>query len=106
MSATHNYRPLAERYIRLLKLPEFSQLEAESDLVEVSLDVAPPYETVSYVWGEQNKSCVLNFRSGTSVFVTPTLHITLAQIRSHCKTGYLWVDQVRWLAMERKEKRR
>ena len=90
----HEYKSLAARHIRLLKLPEASQCEEAPILVDVSLDALPPYETMSYVWGEQDKSCVFELGSGKSVLITPTLRTTLTRIRPHCQTGYLWVDQV------------
>jgi hypothetical protein len=76
--AHHEYKPLAERYIRLLKLPEPSQPREEPVLVDVPLDASPPYETISYVWGEQDKPYDFEFGSGRSVNITPTLRTTLA----------------------------
>lgn len=101
--AYHEYKALAERHIRLLKLPETSQCEELLILVEVSLDAPPPYETISYVWGEQDKSCVYELGSGKSVLITPTLRTTLTRIRPHCQTGYLWVDQVRQCSTKQTE---
>lgn len=98
--ARHEYKSLAERHIRLLKLPEASRYDEKPTLVHVSLHTAPAYETVSYVWGEQDKSCVFELGSGTSVDITPTLRTTLARIWPHCQTGYLWVDQVGGLTLE------
>jgi len=95
-TATYAYKPLAARRIRLLKLPKNvdSQCEEGPALVDVSLDTPPAYETVSYVWGEQIKSCLFNFSFGTSVPVTPTLRTTIERLRPHCQTCYLWVDQL------------
>ncbi|CAG5139407.1 uncharacterized protein ALTATR162_LOCUS481 [Alternaria atra] len=93
-SASHAYKPLAERRIRLLQLPDDSWCDGAPALVDVSLDTPPSYETVSYVWGEQIKSSVFNFSSGASVFVTPTLRSALERLRPHCQTHYLWVDQL------------
>jgi len=101
--AHHKYKALAERHIRLLKLPEAPQCEEHLILVDVPLDAAPPYETISYVWGEQDKSCVLTLGSGKSVNITPTLRTTLTRIRPHCQTGHLWVDQVRHYTIEHTE---
>lgn len=103
MPNSHEYKPLSERYIRLLKLPETAQPSQEPDIVEVSLEAAPPYETISYVWGEQEKSCVFELGSGKSVLITPTLRTTLTRICPHCQTGYLWVDQVRQYTTEQME---
>ncbi|OAG20515.1 HET-domain-containing protein [Alternaria alternata] len=95
-TATYAYKPLAARRIRLLKLPKDidSQCQQAPALVDVSLDTPPAYETVSYVWGEQIKSCLFNFSFGTSVAVTPTLRTTIERLRPHCQTCYLWVDQL------------
>ncbi|CAN9414630.1 unnamed protein product [Alternaria alternata] len=95
-TATYGYKPLAARRIRLLKLPKNvdSQCEEAPALVDVSLDTPPAYETVSYVWGEQIKSCLFTFSFGTSVLVTPTLRTTIERLRPHCQTCYLWVDQL------------
>ncbi|CAN9221739.1 unnamed protein product [Alternaria alternata] len=95
-TVTYAYKPLAARRIRLLKLPKNvdSQCEGAPTLVDVSLDTPPAYETVSYVWGEQIKSCLFTFSFGTSVAVTPTLRTTIERLRPHCQTCYLWVDQL------------
>jgi hypothetical protein len=74
----HEYKPLAERYIRLLQLPEAAEHGEEPALVDVPLDASPPYETISYVWGEQDKPYDFEFGSGRSVNITPTLRTTLA----------------------------
>ncbi|KAF2269000.1 HET-domain-containing protein, partial [Lojkania enalia] len=94
-AATYCYENLGERHIRLLKLLVSSNADPTYNLIETSLDSAPPYETVSYVWGrEQDRSQALTFASSQTVHVTPTLQHTLSHLYSRCQTGYLWLDQI------------
>jgi hypothetical protein len=90
----HHYGDLEKRHIRLLKLVESFNADQAYDLVETSLDAAPPYETISYVWGKQERSQTLAFQSSGTIRVTLSLEDTLARLRSQCQTGYLWADQI------------
>ncbi|KAF2254645.1 HET-domain-containing protein, partial [Trematosphaeria pertusa] len=92
--AAYRYKALGERHIRLLKVPGSSKDAPAYDLIETSLDAAPPYETISYVWGKQNRSQILTFRTAETVRITPALQVTLSYLRFHCRTGYLWIDQI------------
>ena len=60
----------------------------------MSLDDPVPYETVSYVWGGFDRNCRLNFMDGSYLPITENLASALLTISSHCKTGYLYIDQV------------
>jgi hypothetical protein len=91
---SHLYEPLMDRHIRLLELLDLPNGDQPYELIETSLDFAPPYETLSHVWGEQEKCQVFTSHAGKSAIITPLLHNTLAHLRRHCQTRYLWVDQI------------
>lgn len=93
----YQYSPLpGSRHIRLLRLhrkadTEHSQLSV--NLVIVSLDAAPPFEAVSYAWGDPSpqaeiRCCGLTARIGLS------LHSALRQLAPGAPKPerLLWVD--------------
>lgn len=104
------YRPLnSPTTIRLLQIvalcnkAELSKRDTqreprESDflftLVHTTIEDAPPYEALSYVWGKTTREEVLKVGEGTRLGVTSSVKDALPQIAYHCKTGYLWIDQV------------
>lgn len=88
------YNALPPRYIRLLNVNGTFEAGFTYSLVELLLDDAPPYETVSYVWGNQIRSVALKLRSNSTVIITPSLNETLQYLSIHCKSTYLWVDQI------------
>lgn len=59
----------------------------------LSLDHAPSYETVSYVWGDNKRLHSLNLAEET-LLITESISKELPLLSPHCKTGYLWIDQL------------
>lgn len=93
------YNPLqSNRVIRLLSVrrPSVDGVVGNHyyQLVTMSLDDPVPYETVSYCWGDHEKKYRINLMDGSFLMVTQSLGTQLAELSSHSKTGYLWIDQV------------
>jgi hypothetical protein len=63
-------------------------------LIQTTLEQAPPYETLSYVWGtsERNEKVVLE--DGRILCVTHPLKEALALVGQQCATAHLWIDQI------------
>lgn len=87
-----------DRVIRLLSLRRPS-VEGHKggfyyQIMIMSLDDPVPFESVSYLWGSLDRTCRLNFMDGSFLPITESLAQALPEISTHCKTGYLFIDQV------------
>lgn len=51
----------------------------------------PPYEALSYVWGDPN-FCIPIWLNDTEVWLTPNLAYALSTLRLECGDRVLWVD--------------
>ncbi|KAF2494435.1 hypothetical protein BU16DRAFT_527545 [Lophium mytilinum] len=87
--------------IRLLRVAKSSADETwEYSIEHHVLHKAPPFETVSYVWGDATRACELNLGSigVNGKFKTMLINSNLAEaipwLSWHCRTGYLWIDQI------------
>lgn len=87
--------------IRLLAIEADPHCDAETDdpspiysLIYTTTERAPPYDTLSYVWGTSNRSRILELKDGTFLYITKTLDKALPYIARHCETRYIWVDQI------------
>lgn len=89
------------KQIRLLRLPQRRQ-QCEDQTIEqeiscafsvVSLEDAPVYEALSYVWGEPAKEKTILI-DNEPVAVTRNLHDALSQLQSPDEERILWVDAV------------
>jgi hypothetical protein len=90
----YTYRPLRlASSIRLIKV-EGSKDSPIYTLLHTTLDKAPPYETLSYVWGSPERRHPLELRDGTVLHITHTLRDILPKIHAYITTGYLWIDQL------------
>ncbi|KAF2436100.1 hypothetical protein EJ08DRAFT_645110 [Tothia fuscella] len=93
------YSPLqTDRVIRLLSLrrPSVDGYKGGFyyQIMIMSLDDPVPYESVSYLWGNLQRACRLNFMDGSYLPITESLAQALPEISTHCKTGYLFIDQI------------
>ena len=83
------YEPLGERAVRLLSIkPAYPSETLECGLVVIkSLDDAPPYEALSYVWGSEpaTESIVCN---GVTVNITANLYEALKHLRPLVSWNY------------------
>ncbi|KAH8799423.1 heterokaryon incompatibility protein-domain-containing protein [Xylogone sp. PMI_703] len=90
------YRPLnvASRNIRLVLIKKgLQESELNATLIDASLDKPPPYEALSYVWGDRRDpgSLVLN---GRQMDITRNLQDALIQLRFESQDRLLWVDAI------------
>jgi hypothetical protein len=102
------YRPLdALREIRLLGFRTPQDFDSSTyqdqplfDIIHVTLEEAPKYETVSYTWGSSAQEYDLVVRDGNQaglpqkLKVTKSLFEALPRLTAQSDTGYLWIDQL------------
>lgn len=97
---TYKYTPLAgRRQIRLLKLhPAASpdDPEVSIDLVPMLLDAAPPFEALSYAWGDPIPKCEI-LCSGHRAEIGPSLYSALfhlSRLQPPGKSRWIWADAI------------
>jgi hypothetical protein len=93
---SYEYQPLIEskREIRILRLlRRTGRPEICCEFVITSVDEAPPFEAVSYTWGEEamTEGIVIE---GRRLLVSPTVSKWLRYRRSFFSEAYLWIDAV------------
>jgi hypothetical protein len=64
------------------------------EIVHTTLEKAPPFQTISYVWGPDVREHTLSLRDGEVVMINANLSKALPRLSSRCNTGYLWIDQI------------
>lgn len=79
------------RLVRVSKSTETGNLEA--NLVPASLTNAPPYEALSYVWGDMEDSRTLKV-DGHSLNITRNLFQALQHLLRDGKDRLLWIDAI------------
>jgi hypothetical protein len=92
----YQYKPLESvEQFRLLSVKPFAQSERFTyELKTFSMNNAPPYESVSYVWGQNDRKFMLAFGDSTVLRITRSLFSALPLLSKHCQSGYLWIDQI------------
>ena len=94
---TSSFSPLdsAAREIRLLTLLPADNRVSDIfvTLTTVSLHDQPPYEALSYAWGESRRKSVVTL-NGRKFPVTRNLDIALRYLRQPSKARTLWVDAI------------
>lgn len=89
----YHYQPLrGPNDIRLLRL--FRGTPQSYSVVHFDLEEAPPYEAVSYVWGEQVRTQYVSLEDGQNLQVTASIAYALPHLARACQTNYLWIDQI------------
>ncbi|KAI1615312.1 heterokaryon incompatibility protein-domain-containing protein [Exophiala viscosa] len=88
-----------DRTIRLLTLTSGSGDAAHACTLEtVLLDDCPPYDALSYVWGNATERepllCSSKLCSGSRLMITQNLYSVLLQFSHDGRTDHLWVDAV------------
>jgi hypothetical protein len=93
---TYQYEPLESvEQFRLLSVEPFAQSQHFTyELRTFSMSNAPSYESVSYVWGQNDRNFTLSFRDSTVLRITRSLFSALPLLSRHCRSGYLWIDQI------------
>lgn len=101
LSQPYGYRPLqGDRNIRLLQILDPDRnggcKNPQLDLVHVRLDHAPPYETVSYAWGDPVPTSTLCLSSSERLGIAHNLNEALPYLVENAtlETGFLWIDAI------------
>jgi hypothetical protein len=84
--------PLRDRELRLLFLLH-NGCGAEDigySLVRTTIDHAPPYEALSYAWGEER--CQITLRNGPTTTLTTNLYHALRYLQRPHASRLLWID--------------
>jgi hypothetical protein len=89
-----NENPLRDREIRLLFLMhnECGAADIGYSLVRTTIDRAPPYEALSYAWGEE--VCQVRLLDGTLTSMTTNLHHALRYLQRPHASRLLWIDAI------------
>jgi len=91
----YTYRSLKkEDEIRIFKVEKIGPSEWQYDIEHTTLTGAPPFETVSYVWGPDTRRNILRLRDDRTIRINDNLAKALPYLAAECKTGYLWIDQI------------
>jgi Heterokaryon incompatibility protein (HET) len=94
-----HYMPLEEGHIRLLALRQCRNQDdpIECELYSYELDSTPPYEALSYVWGDPHTTRVILLQ-GSTFRVTGNLYYALRRLRQSRRQSrtnrILWVDAI------------
>jgi hypothetical protein len=98
IDCSHHFRasmdPLSQDHFRLLYLePGPKSSEIHCKLATFALQSAPPYEALSYTWGEAvlSRKIICN---GSSLQVTSNLHDALQYLRQIEGERIVWIDAV------------
>jgi hypothetical protein len=90
----YSYTPLAEKDIRLVRLTRRRLFGGvERSLIHVSLEKAPPYECVSYTWGDSTKTHSILI-DGFQLPVSTSVYNILHQRASIWSSRLLWIDAI------------
>jgi hypothetical protein len=94
-SNEYHYEPLVhEEDIRVLVLqPGRGNESLQCHLKHVSLAKPPPYEALSYVWGDATRKDQIHCDNGT-LAVTTNLHIALRYLRNEVTERVIWADAI------------
>jgi hypothetical protein len=94
----YNYQrldtPSSFRLLQIERPPDDTNAPCHYSLIQTTFDQAPPYETLSYVWGTTDRSEMVTLRNGKFLRITKLLKEALAFVERQCSTGYLWIDQI------------
>lgn len=94
VSETYQYTPISPGEIRCFVLDPGLDAETLSCTLEVyQLADNPPYEAISYVWGEPRRRHKIKC-DGHRMFITPNLRDALRQCRLADRKRVLWADSV------------
>ncbi|KAH7381471.1 heterokaryon incompatibility protein-domain-containing protein [Phaeosphaeria sp. MPI-PUGE-AT-0046c] len=98
----YTYQPLeTSQSMRLLRIElnisdglEAVPCAASYSLIHTTIEEAPKYETLSYMWGTSNRNKFWKLENNIQLRITATLQAALPYIVGSCSTGYLWIDQI------------
>ncbi|KAF4915960.1 Heterokaryon incompatibility protein 6, OR allele [Colletotrichum viniferum] len=94
----YQYEPLSPDSIRLLVLQPSASHDAElrgsllcTTLAEADYDLIDPYTALSYVWGSDERPCLI-FLDGKDFAITQSLHDALRDMRDATRARRIWAD--------------
>jgi hypothetical protein len=89
------YCPLQLNSFRLLELIPGQSLHADIHcrLRDYQLDSAPPYEALSYTWGDEKSLCRISL-DGLPFHIRPNLRDALRRLRQPRSTIVIWIDAI------------
>lgn len=95
----YHYEPLlSPGFIRLLVLQPSASHDAElrgsllhMTLAEADYDLLDPYTALSYVWGSDERPCLI-FLDGKEFAITQSLHDALRDMRDATRARRIWAD--------------
>jgi hypothetical protein len=96
MAANFRYEPLVGSYSTrvITLLPSASREDRiEVCIAEVDLETPPPYEALSYSWGDPSQRVALQCH-GKDLHVTPNCESALRHLRRDSGVRTLWVDAI------------
>ncbi|OAG06673.1 uncharacterized protein CC84DRAFT_1142628, partial [Paraphaeosphaeria sporulosa] len=90
------YSLLQFNSFRLLELISGHSLYADihCKLRDYQLDSAPPYEALSYTWGDDSKSACRISLDGLPFHIRPNLRDALRRLRQPRGTRIIWIDAI------------
>ncbi|KIM93151.1 hypothetical protein OIDMADRAFT_138370, partial [Oidiodendron maius Zn] len=90
-----HYTPLSASCIRIIQLlpAEDPSDPLECSLIETSLENAPDYIAVSYVWGDATNPSII-LCHGVQLSITLNLDAALRRFRDSSQCITLWVDSI------------
>lgn len=80
--------------IRVLELQPGTRQDVDCTIRTVSLNSGEPYEALSYVWGDSEKTEQIHIAGRGIVSVTPGLHDALVRLRHPSRPRTMWIDQL------------
>jgi hypothetical protein len=94
---SYEYRPLEiGGHIRLLRLAPGDELATiKISLLYTNLDQHPPYEALSYTWGDPKDTTLISCdEDGATLAVTRNCSAALRRLRSQANERTLWIDAI------------
>ena len=80
--------------IRLVQLRPTFLGGIQCEIIQVGLHDAPPYDAVSYTWGDPTKKFHLKLQDGQYLLITSSVHDILRERASIFRTRNLWIDSI------------
>lgn len=89
------YRKLQPGVIRLLRINQGAAVHALfCDLEEVHITQVPPYEALSYCWGDASDRLPVTCNRAGTLGITTNLHAALVRLRLPNKPRLVWADAI------------
>ncbi|KAH7359733.1 heterokaryon incompatibility protein-domain-containing protein [Pyrenochaeta sp. MPI-SDFR-AT-0127] len=96
-TTSYPYKSVGSREIRLIDIHRDSSGDLHVDIKHCSLDEAPPYEALSYCWGEAKDRALISC-NGHQMSIMKSLHEALSQFRATMKENVdrrtIWADAI------------